>query len=126
MPLTKGATRMANHPIVHVEFATTDREASGKFYSELFGWNVQQFPEMQYAMFSAEGGPGGGFATVDGQMINQGEVSVYVGTDDIDASLAKANELGGKTVVPKTEIPGYGNFAFFLDPSGTKVGLFSM
>ncbi len=117
---------MSNHPIVHVELATTDREASGKFYSELFGWNVQQIPEMQYAMFQAEGGPGGGFATVDGQTTNAGDVKIYVNTDDIDATLAKANELGATTLVGKTEIPGQGHFAFFRDPSGTPVGLFSM
>ncbi len=116
---------MSNHPIVHIELATTDPEASGKFYSELFGWNVQQIPEMQYAMFQAEGGPGGGFPTVDGQMTNAGDVKIYVGTDDIDATLAKASELGATTLVAKTEIPGMGHFAFFRDPSGTPIGIFS-
>jgi len=116
---------MSNHPIVHIELATTDREASGKFYSELFGWNVQQMPEMNYAMFAAEGGPGGGFTNVDGQMTNEGDVNIYVQTDDIDATLARASELGATTLLGKTEIPGMGWFAFLRDPSGTKVGLFS-
>ncbi len=116
---------MSNHQIVHVEFATTDREASGHFYHELFGWNVQQMPEMNYAMFQAEGGLGGGLTPVDGQMTKAGDVKVYVGTDDIDATLARVNELGGQTLVGKTEIPGNGWFAFFSDPSGTPVGLFS-
>jgi len=116
---------MSNHPIVHIEFATTNREASGKFYSELFGWDIQQYPEINYAMFAAEGGPGGGFTTIDGQMTNTGDINVYVQTDDIDATLARANELGATTLVGKTEIPGQGHFAFFRDPSGTRVGLFS-
>jgi len=33
---------MAQHPIVHIEFSAKDREAAGKFYSEIFGWQIQQ------------------------------------------------------------------------------------
>ena len=46
-------------------------------------------------------------------------------TDDIDASLAKAESLGGKTVIPKTEIPGVGWFGFFSDPTGNVVSLYT-
>ena len=51
---------MAQHPIVHVEIPAADQESTGKFYSELFGWKFQAFPELDYAMFEADGGPGGG------------------------------------------------------------------
>ena len=38
--------------------------------------------------------------------------------------LEKAEKLGGKTVVPPTEIPDFGlTFAFFADPEGHVVGL---
>jgi predicted enzyme related to lactoylglutathione lyase len=117
---------VAQYPIVHVEIPTTDREASGKFYSDLFGWEVQQHPEMDYATFAAEGGPGGGFPKIDGQMLKANEIKVYVAAEDIEATLARANQLGAQTIVEKTEIPGYGNFAFFLDPMGNAIGLFSM
>ena len=50
---------------------------------------------------------------------------VYVATDDIDATLDKAESLGGKTVIPKTEIPNVGWFGFFTDPTGNMVGLFT-
>jgi predicted enzyme related to lactoylglutathione lyase len=116
---------MANHSIVHIEFPAVNIEAAGKFYAELFGWNVQSHPEMNYATFQSEGGPGGGFPQVDGQMVNPGGVLVYVDTDDIDASLARAESLGGSTVVPKTEIPGVGWFGIFTDPTGNRVALFT-
>lgn len=115
---------MSQHPIVHIEFSAKDREAAGKFYSELFGWNVQQMPEMNYATFEAEGGPGGGFNPVT-EEYPAGTVMVYVQADDIDASLAKAESLGGKTLVPKSEIPQTGWFAFFRDPTGNTVGLYT-
>lgn len=54
-----------------------------------------------------------------------GEVLIYIGTDDIDASLAKITSLGGKTILPKTEIPQVGWWAVFADPTGNKIGLFT-
>jgi hypothetical protein len=60
-----------------------------------------------------------------GENTQAGEVLFYVSTDDIEASLAKAEKLGGKAVMPKTEIPGFGWFGLFLDPTGNKVGLYT-
>jgi len=50
---------------------------------------------------------------------------LYIGTDDIDASLAKVEAHGGKTVLPKTEIPGIGWFAIFTDQTGNRLALFT-
>jgi predicted enzyme related to lactoylglutathione lyase len=41
---------------------------------------------------------------------------IYVSVDDIDAYLKKCDSLGGKTLVPKVEIPNYGSFAWISDP----------
>lgn len=54
-----------------------------------------------------------------------GTVSVYIGTDDIEATLAKIEANGGKTLMPKSEIPQTGWFAFFQDPSGNNVALYT-
>ena len=119
---------MNSHPIVHVEIAAKDPAAIAKFYSELCGWQVQAAPTgpgETYHMFRGEGGPGGGFPGVDGQMYKSGDIVPYVSADDIDAFLKKAESLGGKTLLPKTEIPGQGWFAFFADPSGNRIGVFS-
>ncbi len=113
---------MSKHSIVHIEFSSLDREASGKFYSELFGWEVQQMPEFNYATFTAGEGPGGGINPVS-EDYPAGTVVFYVHTDDIEASLAKAESLGGKTILPKMEVPGMGWLGMFLDPSGNKIGL---
>jgi len=77
-------------------------------------------------MFEANPGPGGGFVQVGGMGdYNLGEVLIYVYTNDIDASLAQAESLGGKILQPKTEIPHIGWFAFFSDPSGNRIALFT-
>jgi predicted enzyme related to lactoylglutathione lyase len=115
---------MSSHPIVHVEISSSDLEASNRFYSQLFGWEVQHIPEFNYATFVAEGGPGGGFNPIN-ETNPAGNVIVYVGSDDIEADLAKAESLGATTVVPKTEISQTGWFAMFRDPSGNTIGLYT-
>ncbi len=114
---------MANHPIVHIEISSKDREASGKFYSGLFDWKVTQIPEMQYATFeTGPGSVGGGFNPVRDDY-PAGTVTFYVETDDIEATLAKAQALGGKILGHKTEIQGVGWFGVFSDPTGNMIGL---
>jgi uncharacterized protein len=115
---------MSKYSIVHVEFSANDREAAGKYYADLFGWKVQQMPEMNYATFDPEEGPGGGFNPVS-DTNPAGNVLVYVGTDDIDGTLARAEQLGGKILVPKMEIPETGWFGIFSDPTGNQVGLYT-
>ena len=114
---------MSKHPIVHIEFSAHDPQAAARFYSDLFGWKTESMPEMNYVMFDT-GEAQGGFNPVSDQ-VKAGDVYVYISTDDIEASLAKAESLGGKAIVPKTEIPNMGWFAFFTDPTGNMVGLYT-
>jgi len=120
---------VSNHPIVHIEIPAKKAGEAGKFYGDLFGWKIEADPMYDYVQFQAEGGPGGGFAELAGSTANNPEYKpdsliVYVGSDDIDADLAKVESLGGKTVFPKTEIPHVGWFAIFTDPTGNRIALF--
>lgn len=116
---------MKNNQIVHIEFSARDPLDAAKFYQELFGWKIQTWPEYHYATFETEGGPAGGFPTIDEQQYKPGDVIVYVQTDDIEATLQRIETLGGKTLLPRTAIDANSWFAFFSDPSGNRVGLFS-
>jgi hypothetical protein len=51
------------------------------------------------------------------------ETIVYVGVDDITATLAKVKERGGTVRFPRLEIPGRAVLAVFKDPAGNSVGL---
>ncbi len=115
---------MSKHPFVHIEISAKNLDAASKFYTDLFGWKVDFLPEMNYTTFEPGEGVGGGFNPVTAEN-PAGTVIVYIGTDDIEATLAKIAQLGGKTLVPKTEIPGMGWFAIFADPTGNKIGLFT-
>jgi predicted enzyme related to lactoylglutathione lyase len=116
---------MAGHPIAHIEFASNDPQATSKFFADLFGWQLQHAPEYDYTMFRAESGPGGGFVKADGTQNEAGDALVYVGTDDIEATLRQVEALGGTVIVPKMEIPNTGWFAIFTEPSGARVAIYS-
>jgi predicted enzyme related to lactoylglutathione lyase len=123
---------MPDHSIVHVEIPLTDLASGSKFYADLFGWKTESVPQMNYVTFDAAPGPGGGFVMAgdsasegDAMSYKPGEVLIYVSTDDIEASLAKVESLGGQPVVRKTEIPGIGWFGVFADPTGNRVALFT-
>ena len=116
---------MSAHNIVHVEIPSTDAKVNAKFYGDAFGWKLEHDPNFDYWQFMPAALPGGGFPGTDGPSGSKiGEVLVYIGTDDIEASLAKIESLGGKTLAPSMEIPGTGWFAFFADPSGNKLALY--
>jgi predicted enzyme related to lactoylglutathione lyase len=117
---------MSQHAIVHVEIPSRDTKVNAKFYGDAFGWKLEHAPEFDYWQFAPETGPGGGFPSTGAPSnAKVGEVLVYIDTDDIEASLAKIEKLGGKTLMGKQEIPGTGWYAFFADPTGNKLALYT-
>jgi predicted enzyme related to lactoylglutathione lyase len=115
---------MSKRNVVHVEIPAADVPAAGQFYQEMFGWKIQHFPEMNYTMWQAGDDSGGGFPQVSDEA-PAGHVLVYIDSDDIDADLKKVEQLGGKVIHPKTEIPQMGWYAFFQDPTGNVLGLYT-
>src|SRR5215469_4667168 len=117
---------MSNHSIVHIEIPASDPATASKFYADLFDWKIQVDPSFDYHMFQADPGPGGGFVKIgDDPTYKPGEVLIYISTDDIDATLARIESHGGKTLQPKTEIPNTGWFAIFSDPTGNRLALYT-
>ena len=114
---------MNNHSIVHVELAAKDRKALGQFYAKVFGWELQQFDEMNYTTFKAGDCIGGGFNPVTNEN-PAGTVTVYIDTDDVTASLRAVEQAGGTILVKETDIPNTGKFGLFRDPQGNMVGLY--
>jgi len=111
------------------ELMTTDTDAAGKFYTNLFGWGVETMDmgEMgTYTMWTRnEGRPAGGMLAISAAM---GPVPpnwlVYFAVTDPDATHAKAVALGGQSVVAPTDIPNAGRFAVIQDPVGAVFGVY--
>jgi predicted enzyme related to lactoylglutathione lyase len=107
-------------------FAITGKDGPRfqRFHTKLFDWSINDAGDGSgYGLVEAgeQGIAGGIGAAQDG---GDGGVAFYVEVDEPAAYLEKAEELGGKTVVPPTELPDFGlPFAFFADPEGHLVGL---
>jgi predicted enzyme related to lactoylglutathione lyase len=50
-------------------------------------------------------------------------LSIYVKVEDLQATLDRVQRLGGKTILPPTEVPGGPKLAMFADPAGNITGL---
>lgn len=115
---------MAN-PVVHFEVVgdAEDPAAVAQFYTGLFGWKHSVYPgENPYVAIDTGSADGinGGIAAVPGKVL----VTVYVAVDDLQATLDRAEELGGKTVLPVTEIHDF-SIAQLSDSQGNILGLVS-
>jgi uncharacterized protein len=110
------------HPIIWFEVLGNDSAALSKFYGDLFGWKIDPGPQGYFMATTTDGEmPTGGIGADPSG--GPGLVTFYAETDDLQASLDKAESLGGKTVMPPTEPMEGTTIALFADPEGHVVGL---
>ncbi|MBO3095643.1 VOC family protein [Cellulomonas dongxiuzhuiae] len=105
------------------DITVTDLGPTQRFYGGLLGWQL------------SVGGPEtGGYvtATVDGKVVAGLRVSdvpqpagwcVYLATDDVEASVARAVGAGASVVVGPMSVLRQGRMALLTDPTGALVGL---
>jgi predicted enzyme related to lactoylglutathione lyase len=111
------------------ELMTRDAAAATKFYTSLFGWTtkVSDKSAIPYTHWQADGVDIGGMMQITSQM---GQVPPhwinYVAVTDCDATVAKAQKLGGKVMMPGTDIPETGRFAILLDPQGAAFAIIAL
>ena len=110
------------NPVVHFDISGPNAEELQNFYGDVFGWKITPVPEMDYALVDTQGGTGinGG---IGGSQGGPGLIAFYVMVDDLQATLNKAESLGGKTTQPVVAIPDAVTLAMFADPEGHEVGL---
>lgn len=112
-----------SRPVVHFEFWSQDPAGCGKFYADVFGWNIRHIPEMAYSVVdkTGEGGIGGGiFTPQKGEW--PAKLSLYIDVDDLAAYREKIVAAGGKILVEEQQVPGVGAFCLFADPDGRVLG----
>jgi predicted enzyme related to lactoylglutathione lyase len=125
---------MKKNTVSHFEIYANDPEALSAFYTQLFDWDVQNMPEMDYRLVQSvdtgadnrptvAGAINGGIAKrPQGYGVN-GAVN-YVMVDSIETYTDKAQKLGAKLTKAKTPVPGMGWFAMFTDPEGNHFAIF--
>jgi hypothetical protein len=107
------------------ELVTQDLEGSSKFYTDLLDWTTNTMPMpggMDYTMFMAGDRPVAGMIKPPAEKSDVPTSWVsYITVEDLDATIAKAQELGAHLCMPVTEMPGKGRFAGVVDPQGAPI-----
>jgi predicted enzyme related to lactoylglutathione lyase len=110
-----------SHPVIHAEIRSADPDATRAFFAELFGWTYSEgaFPGYTFVDTGAEGA----LPTAIGPTQGGAEaVLFFIGVDDVEATLAHAERLGGRTIQPVQHVPGV-SFGVFADAQGHVVGV---
>ncbi len=120
----------AKHTINWFEIPVSQMDRAMKFYSAIFGVEMQKmdWQGIQMAFFPGEKGSVHG-ALVQGQGYvpsDKGTIVYLNGSPDLSTPLSKIEKAGGKVLKPKFSIGEHGFIAFFQDPEGNKVALHSM
>jgi predicted enzyme related to lactoylglutathione lyase len=107
------------------DLSTTDPEAAAKFYGDVFGWDIKKLEGMEYWQVEIDGVGEGGIGPIPEMLGPDARPfwTIYFMTDDIEASVAKAVELGGTITAPVTVIPDMLSFAVIADPAGANFSL---
>ena len=110
------------------DLSTPDRELAKKFYAELFGWEIAPGPDKDasgYLHIKNGENAIGGIQTSSGRDPNAPpHWLLYWYVADVDASAAKAKEMGAKFYLPPMTIEGVGRMAVMADPQGAVSAIF--
>jgi len=111
------------------ELATRDQARAVDFYRKLIGWEVKDQPmgpDFVYSLAQREGKDVAGIYQMQGPQFEgvPPHWMYYVWVDDVDASAAKAKDLGAKLLAEPMDIPGVGKMAVFQDPTGAHLAIF--
>jgi uncharacterized protein len=121
-------SQRANEPGTNIwnELVTPDFHQAAQFYTATLGMGTEQqdMPDGSgaYSMLTVGG------KTVAGSMAPQmagipPHWNIYFNVDDVDATIAKAREMGAREVAPAFDVEGVGRMAVLTDPQGAAFNL---
>ena len=116
--------------VVHFEIPFEDRDRVKRFYRDVFHWQVEEMPELDYVGVqtgpSGEDGMPGEPGYIGGGMTARGGANtatvIVLDSRDIDAGLARVESHGGEVLEPRPPVGDMGFAAYFTDCEGNLVG----
>jgi predicted enzyme related to lactoylglutathione lyase len=111
-----------HHEINYVEFAVTDMAVAQQFYESAFDWTFTDYGPEYAGIRKAGGGEAGGFR-VEAEVATGGPLVVLY-SDDLEMTLQRVREAGGRIVKEPFAFPGGRRFQF-LDQSGNELAVWS-
>jgi predicted enzyme related to lactoylglutathione lyase len=108
-----------------IDLSTSDPDKSKAFYGELFGWTAEDAGEEYggYVNFSKDGLPVAGGMRNDGQSGMPDTWSVYLASENAQATVEAAAAHGGQVVVPAMPVMELGTMAVVTDPGQAAIGV---
>ena len=100
------------------DLMTTDAPAARAFYTELFGWRVQELNMAGFTVLLLKNGERSIGTIMAESALPSSHWMPYVAVADVDAACRRAVELGGAVGVPATNVPKLGRLAVVTDPQG--------
>jgi uncharacterized protein len=113
-------------PVVHFEVMAKDADATRNYYGELFGWEFETNPELNYGLVDRNTNPDGiGIAGGIGGAPEgyDGHVTFYVEVPDVEEALQKAESLGGSRMMGPDVVTEGVEIGLLQDPEGRTVGV---
>lgn len=106
------------------DLLTSDVQVASSFYASIAGWKYE--PGRDGAlMIRSETEEIGRIAPMPPSAAGAPPHWLgYVAVQDVDEMARRATELGGRIVVPGTDVPGVGRFAVLADPQGAVFAIF--
>jgi predicted enzyme related to lactoylglutathione lyase len=103
----------------------TDPGAARAFYSDLFGWDIQDGPPEAggYLMCMLNGRPVAAISPKPESNPFPNVWSTYLASDDVDATVAKATQAGSQIMMEPMDVMTAGRIAFAMDPTGAPYGI---
>lgn len=124
------AQQQKKNPVTWFEIPVTDIVRAKEFYEHAFEYQLsfQEMKKMKMAQFPMEDGSGisGSLVQATGYDPHLSGTIVYFSVDDIEKTLSRIQQKGGKQLIPKTSIGEYGYIAHFEDCEGNQIGLHAM
>ena len=116
--------------VIHFELGVDDPERAIRFYSDVFGWKVENWggPENYWLVTTGpDGEPGINGGIMENKAMHRtGAERAAVNTIDvlsIDEFAQKIVGARGRIIMPKTAIPGVGWQAYCEDTEGNVFGI---
>lgn len=114
---------------VWAELWTDDIAKATAFYANVIGLGHDTTDRggRDYHFFTSQGKPRAGIIKIPAELerVNPGWAP-YVAVADLEATVAKVKELGGRVVFAETEHPAQGSVALIIDPTGAALFIYRM
>jgi predicted enzyme related to lactoylglutathione lyase len=108
-----------------VDLFTSDTDKARAFYGRLFGWTAEDAGEEYggYINFSKDGQQVAGCMKNDGSSGMPDVWSVYLATDNAEATVAAAAAQGAHVIVPAMDVGPLGTMAVLVDVGQAAIGM---